>query len=409
MLSTAVYAQEDPFQMLFSSIEKIPALYGTYYYAIDAIMYAIILIGAAQFALSKHFDGRGGKAVIIGVGVSLALGASFFEYNNKFQLIGGLGPIAVIIVLIIFLLFFYRLFTHLGANGRIMGMLMFSLAVFYITAQFPVIGTWARSKGGMIAFAWNTLILSALISLPVAIILGIVKLVGSTGLGKLLTDTSFTPTPATPPGQPPPRTPGPQQPPNPTIPTPQFTHALSADGGVILTWNNPGGVQGYEIFRADAAGANRASIRVMNNPTETVFFDVIAPGTYTYFIRGISGGVPSPDSNPIQGMSVTGRANVFVRPANNGAAFWVSLTRPAAGINFFTNANVGNPFTIYVISAGWTGIHPITLNIGTPPAWNFTQGVLAASQYVALSTIDNSSPRIVQVGSICAFNTQDVA
>src|SRR3989344_4218017 len=96
LVSTSVYAQGilgtvlGPFERI-----NIGATYERYWYVIDSIMYFIILVGVAQYVFSKQFEGRGGKAIIIGVGVSLAIAASLFEYRNNFKLIAAFGPIAI--------------------------------------------------------------------------------------------------------------------------------------------------------------------------------------------------------------------------------------------------------------------------------------------------------------------------
>ncbi|PIN87013.1 hypothetical protein COV19_01690 [Candidatus Woesearchaeota archaeon CG10_big_fil_rev_8_21_14_0_10_44_13] len=158
MLSSAAYAQTNPIERALFAVGGIGPLYARYFYAIDSVMYAIILIGAAQYALHKQFEGRAGKAMIIGLGSSLAIAASFFEYKqgaSGFRLIGGFAPVAAILTLVLFCIFFYRLFTAIGAKGKIAAKLMYSIGFFYINAQFPAIGRWAMSKGGWLAFTWS--------------------------------------------------------------------------------------------------------------------------------------------------------------------------------------------------------------------------------------------------------------
>ncbi|PIN87345.1 hypothetical protein COV19_00490 [Candidatus Woesearchaeota archaeon CG10_big_fil_rev_8_21_14_0_10_44_13] len=186
LFSTAVYAQGNPFDVIFRAVERIGPLYAKYFYAIDCIMYAVILIGAAQYALNQQFEGRGGKAVIIGLGSSLAIAASYFEYRqgaSGFKLIGNLAPAAVILTLILFMFLFYRLFTNLGANGRVAGMLMFSIGFFYINSQFPQIGAWAISKGDWLAFVWAILEAMAIIMFVWGIIELIAMFVKASGVG----------------------------------------------------------------------------------------------------------------------------------------------------------------------------------------------------------------------------------
>jgi len=55
--------------------------YEQYPLLIDAVLYFIIFVGIAQAVLSKKFEGRGGKAVVVGVGVTLAIAIIFWEAN----------------------------------------------------------------------------------------------------------------------------------------------------------------------------------------------------------------------------------------------------------------------------------------------------------------------------------------
>lgn len=412
VFSSAVYAQ-GMLDTALTPLEnlKLGEVYANHPYVIDTILYFIILVGMSQFVFSEQFKGSGGKAIVIGMGVSLSIAASYFEYTHSFKLLEAFGPIAYFSIIILGLVGMYKFATALGGSGRIAGMLAYALLFYYTAAQMPWIETWLKSKG--LEWIWAMLNLLAL----VFAVWGIIELISAVARGTAVAAgagraADFVrdrlrqpPAPRTPPAPP--------APPGTPVPTPQFTRATGADGGVILEWNNPGGVQGYEIHRQGAGRrARRAFIQNITNPVQTAYFDRVPPGTYTYFIRGVLGGNGSNDSNPINGTPLAARANVYFMPVAGGgggiAAYWVSLTRPAGGAPSFSNANIGNAFTLYMMAPGGTGIYPIHLNIGAPPAWNFA-GVIAQGQFHAISILNLAPPdRVIQPGSVCIADTHSL-
>lgn len=181
LLSSAVYAQSilDPIFKPFQNI-NIGQIYDRYWFVVDSVMYFIILVGVSQFALSKQFDqGRGGKAVIIGVGVSLAIAASFFEYKTKFKLIDTFGPLAVIVVVVLFLVAVYRFAQALGAGSKGFMMLAFSVLFFYVAGTMPSLQNWFMKTGDYTRLIWALLNVLAIVFL----IWGLIKLFSSFGEG----------------------------------------------------------------------------------------------------------------------------------------------------------------------------------------------------------------------------------
>lgn len=179
LLSSAVYAQSmlDPVLKPFERV-NIGQIYARYWYIIDCVMYFIILVGVSQFALSKQFEGRGGKAVIIGVGVSLAIAASYFEYKTKFMLIATLGPLAVIAVIILFLVAIYKFATALGGEGSTFGMLAFAFLFFYVSAMMPQVAAWFNR------YEWTKLIWALLNILAIVFLIwGMIRLISSIASG----------------------------------------------------------------------------------------------------------------------------------------------------------------------------------------------------------------------------------
>jgi hypothetical protein len=112
-MGMAVFTLEEllkPFEYL-----DISSLYNQYSLIIDAIIAFLIFFGIAKVTLGKRFEGRGGKAIIIGVGLALSTGFLLMERNLNFS-IRSFGPLAVAIILILVGFVFYNLLLSLGFN-----------------------------------------------------------------------------------------------------------------------------------------------------------------------------------------------------------------------------------------------------------------------------------------------------
>jgi hypothetical protein len=105
------------FEELLKSFEylDISSLYNQYSLIIDAIIAFFIFFGIAKVTLVKRFEGRGGKAIIIGVGLALSTGFLLMEKSLNFSL-RSFGPLAVTIILILVGFVFYNLLLSLGFN-----------------------------------------------------------------------------------------------------------------------------------------------------------------------------------------------------------------------------------------------------------------------------------------------------
>ena len=109
----AVFTFEEllkPFEYL-----DISSLYDQYSLIIDAIIAFFIFFGIAKVTLGNRFEGRGGKAIIIGVGLGLSTGFLLMERTLNFSL-RSFGPLAVAIILILVGFVFYNLLLSLGFN-----------------------------------------------------------------------------------------------------------------------------------------------------------------------------------------------------------------------------------------------------------------------------------------------------
>ena len=91
-------------------------LYEQYSGALDLFIYALIFIGAAQVTLGRHFPGRGGKAISVGIGTALAMSMIIAEKTFNFSL-SSFGPVAGTIILLLLGIMIYRLLYFAGMKG----------------------------------------------------------------------------------------------------------------------------------------------------------------------------------------------------------------------------------------------------------------------------------------------------
>ena len=82
--SPTVSADENILDTFFRPFENldIEKTYDQYSVFIDLIIYLLIFVGLSQAVLSKKFQGRGGKAVVISVGLILTISMIIAEKNE---------------------------------------------------------------------------------------------------------------------------------------------------------------------------------------------------------------------------------------------------------------------------------------------------------------------------------------
>jgi len=102
---------------LISPFGKLEVVYGKFGPFIDAMIYLIIFLGISQATLGKQFDkSKGGRAIVIGVGLVLAIGLSLFGVRTGFN-IASFGPIAAIILISLMGFAFYTGITSFEIEG----------------------------------------------------------------------------------------------------------------------------------------------------------------------------------------------------------------------------------------------------------------------------------------------------
>ena len=178
LFANVAFAQEDNFiERIFEPFGGIDvaSTYTNYSTFIDALLYFLFFIGIAQFALSKQFEGKGGKAVIIAFGLALSVGITVWTSSVGFVLGDRLGPIAAAIFMLIFFIFIIKIFKGDREEGLIgpSWWLAVGAAYIFINMLFPeLLEVFKANRWGSIAVAiFNFLFL-------IAIIYGVPKYVG---------------------------------------------------------------------------------------------------------------------------------------------------------------------------------------------------------------------------------------
>jgi len=120
----------------------IAATYKDYYLFIDFIIYLVIFTGLAQFVFSKKFSDRGGKAISIGIAITLSFGMSVFSATTGFRL-ANFGPVAVGIIVILVGMLIFSLIKQIGGNTASSGIISFIITYFLIRSATPELYEWA--------------------------------------------------------------------------------------------------------------------------------------------------------------------------------------------------------------------------------------------------------------------------
>lgn len=184
-----VYADEGILDSVFSALAgdsfNMTTFYTDYGNFIDFALYVILFIGIAQVTLGKKFEGRGGKAVQIVIGIMLAVGLSVWAAKNNFSL-ASLGPMASAILLIIIIVALFTIIkallpvTSLGKTESF----IFAIVIAWWMAQAtsPETIEWIYSLkmvGGLIKGTMAVLTVVALILLIMKIIVPAFGTIGS--------------------------------------------------------------------------------------------------------------------------------------------------------------------------------------------------------------------------------------
>jgi len=110
----------NPLELLFEPFQGVG--FGDFYQAnyafIDGIIYLLIFLGLARFVFSSLYkDKQSSKAITVGVGLALSFAAVFFELRTGFML-GQLGPFALLVVLLVFLILIFELIKSISNNDN---------------------------------------------------------------------------------------------------------------------------------------------------------------------------------------------------------------------------------------------------------------------------------------------------
>lgn len=168
LFSSFVIAQQDgildSILGVFGNV-NIPELYGKYGTFIDFLIYLTIFIGVAQFTLGKRFEGRGGKAIIIGMGLALAIALSLTQNQFGFS-IASFGPVAAAILLLVLGIMLFVMIKSAGMNASGSGAIAIVVVFLLVQALVPNFFEWmSRTKyaniiyGAMwIAIVWAIIV-----------------------------------------------------------------------------------------------------------------------------------------------------------------------------------------------------------------------------------------------------------
>ena len=115
---------------------SIPRFYDSYSIFIDLIVYLFLFNGVARIALEKRFGGTGGRFLISGVGIILAVAMMIAESQFGFTL-RSFGPIAVMILLMTVGVTVFGFLRGIGANHILSVSLSVLIIYFSLGALTP--------------------------------------------------------------------------------------------------------------------------------------------------------------------------------------------------------------------------------------------------------------------------------
>ena len=221
-LALAVSAQpqapnfwEAIFQPFGSRLESVYDKFGPF---IDAVIYLIIFLGLTQATLGRVFESRkGGKAVMTGVGIVLAISLALWEREAGFN-IKSFGPVAALILIA---LMGYAIWTALksleieGLDTFTTTAIAYLLVFNSMAAVVPNVIQWINKNMPIVGAILALLAAVFTIAIIIKIIMWIISLFSGAPSGGGTPSTPTPPTPTTPPSTPG----GPGTPPPPSAPS----------------------------------------------------------------------------------------------------------------------------------------------------------------------------------------------
>ena len=107
-------------------------IYNSYSSIIDFIIYTVLFVGLSQLTIGKHFEAKGGKAVVVAVGLVLAIGLTISESYLGFNL-RSFGPLAA--TLFIFLVGLVIFLGIKSAGMETIGAISITLVLTYFSIR----------------------------------------------------------------------------------------------------------------------------------------------------------------------------------------------------------------------------------------------------------------------------------
>ncbi len=146
-----------PFEYL-----NLTEVYDHYSALIDFFIYTLIFVGLAQATLARLYEGRGGRAVAIGVGLSLATAAVIAEETYHFSL-KSFGPYATTLTILALGIMTFSTLTRVGMQKTPSAGLAYIIAFFGVNTVAPEFFQWLNKTAPLLgAAALLALLLSLL-------------------------------------------------------------------------------------------------------------------------------------------------------------------------------------------------------------------------------------------------------
>ena len=149
---TSVYSQSilDPLN-IFQGI-NLAAFYAQNNLWIDAVIYFIIFIGVATVTIGKKFEGSGGKAIVIGIGLALSFGITYFTASIDFSL-AQLGPWALILFMILIAYTIFSAIRYMGEDSSLVAVAIAYIFV-WLMLNFVLKEVMETYLGELVGWGW---------------------------------------------------------------------------------------------------------------------------------------------------------------------------------------------------------------------------------------------------------------
>ena len=139
-------------------------VYERYSTIVDLFVYSLIFVGTAQAALGRRYEGRAGRVIAAGVGLSLAIGLAAAEAQFGFSL-RSFGPLAALVLALLLGAMAYRVLRMVELSKAHSAAFSYILLFTALLGVSPELFRWVEDRASLLGWLLLALLAAAVATL----------------------------------------------------------------------------------------------------------------------------------------------------------------------------------------------------------------------------------------------------